>query len=157
MIKGKFPCICFTEAPIESLRDSFSKRSKSRYSNFGFMFDKSYIYAQGGRPVIYQSLSEYESLSESMKWRHVTYDPTIEKPVDFTWEREWRIQAEVIKIDPENVTLVVPNELAEKLVINEHELEQYYQMEWNKIMIGDEYFPALYGEPFRWSVTRMAK
>src|SRR5687768_9942725 len=54
-IRGLHPCICFTEAPIGKLPQIFANpdRDLVRYSPYGFMFTKRWIYEKGGRPVIY--------------------------------------------------------------------------------------------------------
>ena len=99
-IRGGHTCVCFSEAPLAALEKGLLNGSAySRYSPFGVLFNKSYIYAQGGRPVIYQSYDEYEPLPPSHSWRHVTYDPTAARPVDFTWEREWRIHINEFRFD----------------------------------------------------------
>lgn len=65
--------MCFSEAPLAALEKGLLNGSAySRYSPFGVLFNKSYIYAQGDRPVIYQSYEEYEPLPPSHNWRHVT-------------------------------------------------------------------------------------
>jgi hypothetical protein len=107
-IMGKYLCVCFSEAPIAKLSVILANPSANgmRYSPFGVMVSKSWLYAQGGRPVIYQAKEEYEHLPESLRYRHVTYDPT--KGIDFTWEREWRILSNSLSLDVNAVTLVVP-------------------------------------------------
>lgn len=55
MVRGNYPCICFTEAPLPAIADGFvNADSFTRYSPFGLMFDKSWLYFNGGRPVIYR-------------------------------------------------------------------------------------------------------
>jgi len=71
------------------------------------MVDKSWLYQQGGRPVIYQSDEEYYQLPDSHKYRHKVYDPL--KGIDFTWEREWRIHTNELILDPSETTVIVPN------------------------------------------------
>ena len=62
MIRGGYNCVCFTEAPIPYLRESFTNHiPPTRYCPFGVMFDKSWIFAQGGLPVIYQLSSAHYS------------------------------------------------------------------------------------------------
>ncbi|MEP1554019.1 hypothetical protein, partial [Paraglaciecola sp.] len=69
-VKGKHKCICFTESPMNQFH-----REKYRYKKFGVRFEKNYIFSRGGRPVIYQPKCDYELLPNSLKWRHVTFDP----------------------------------------------------------------------------------
>lgn len=101
--------ICFTESPAEIMR-----LQKSRYQPFGFAFLKSDIFDKGGRHVIYQTKAEAELLPKEMHWRHVTYNPQDVGPrkpkgIDFTWEREWRLNEPKLSIfDCHSV--IVPNE-----------------------------------------------
>jgi hypothetical protein len=108
-IKGGHKCVCFSEAPIAILAQMLAYKD-SRYQPFGVMVDKAWLFKLGGRPVIYQPDDEYETLPPDVRYRHVRYEPTEspEKPIDFTWEREWRIPKDVI-LSPAQVTLVVPN------------------------------------------------
>jgi len=95
-IKGNYRCVCFSEAPLTSLTDGLVNQDYySRYSPFAIMISKHWLFAQGGRPVIYQSAEEYYPLPDSHRWRHVLYEPSDStKSIDFTWEREWRIKCE---------------------------------------------------------------
>ena len=123
MIKGGYFCICFTETPIQ-----INFAHKTRYSSFGFRFKKKYIFNLGGRPVIYQPDSEYDLLPEELRWRHVRYELDKVTPIDFTWEREWRIQIDELKLDPYEISIVVPNkEDAQELErrFDEAEIDRY--------------------------------
>src|SRR5260370_2543510 len=89
MIRGGYRCVCFTEAPLEAFTDAFVRRVPfTRYSQFGLMFEKSWVYHCGGRPVIYQPESDFSLLPEEQRWRHVRFELTGEQAIDFTWERE---------------------------------------------------------------------
>jgi len=117
-IKGNWKCVCFTEAPISKLSTILANPSAhgSRYEPYGIMVDKKWLFAKGGRPVIYQSDSEYELLPDGIKYRHVRYEPGQE--INFTWEREWRIKTDTLPLDPEAVTLVVPERLVKDGLID---------------------------------------
>lgn len=109
-VKGGYKCVCFSEAPLALLEHGLLNSSAySRYSPFGVTFEKRWIFEQGGRPVIYQPDSEYDGLPESHKWRHVRYEPCTEESTDFTWEREWRMHAEVVRFTPLVAAIVVPD------------------------------------------------
>ncbi len=109
MIKGGHTCVCFSEAPLSAIKNGLVNESfYSRYSPFGIMVSKKWFFKQGGRPVIYQTEEEYSQLTEN-KWRHVTYNPSLENPIDFTWEREWRINAEKLELNENMSTIVLPN------------------------------------------------
>jgi hypothetical protein len=117
-IKGAYQCICFSEAPITKLAHILADESHGmRYSSFGVMVGKKWLFEQGGRPVIYQPACEFELLHESQRFRHVTYEPP---DVDFTWEREWRIKTDELQLDPAAMTLVVPTRDWETWVLDQH-------------------------------------
>lgn len=110
-IKGGYHCICFTEAPISelpaffSLIRKFSETHRPRYTPYGIAMTKETLFSKGGRPVIYQPDAEYDDLPESLRWRHVRYEPP---DIDFTWEREWRIRTDKLVITPEDALVIVP-------------------------------------------------
>ena len=52
-IKGKYSCVCFTEAPAAYFNFD------GRYWPFGIRVSKRYAFKQGARPVIYQRESEF--------------------------------------------------------------------------------------------------
>jgi hypothetical protein len=103
-IKGNYNCVCFSETPLSSLKHGLlNPYAYSRYSPFGIIFDKEWVFYNGGRHVIYQPDSDFDLLPETHKWRHARYEPTAEEPVDFSWEREWRIQTPgvlMVKVRP---------------------------------------------------------
>lgn len=112
-IRGGYKCICFTESPISELAALFSlsrimseTEDRPRYEPFGIAVTKEWLFAQGGRPVIYQPESEFELLPDELKYRHVRFEP--QKGIDHTWEREWRIKTEELKLDPKQTLVVVP-------------------------------------------------
>lgn len=107
-IKGGYRCVCFSEAPVSKLSHILAVPTAHgmRYRPFGVMVSKSWLFARGGRPVIYQPDAEYELLHESQRFRHVRFEP--DTPVDFTWEREWRIRTDELVVEPEQTTVVVP-------------------------------------------------
>jgi hypothetical protein len=74
------------------------------------MFDKSWIFDHGGRPVIYQPDSDFTILPEDLRWRHVRFEPTGEQAIDFTWEREWRIRCQELHFSPAEAVIIVPND-----------------------------------------------
>ncbi len=151
-VKGEYDCVCFSEAPLSSLEHGLLNSSAySRYSPFGVIFDKKWIFDNGGRPVIYQPDSEFDELLESHKWRHVRYEPTAEEPIDFTWEREWRIHTKELNFDPSVAALVVPDQDWANVLIGEHEAQQDYRvMQYSLIM--DEVLAMQYREDFEWLI-----
>lgn len=126
-IKGRYPCVCFSETPLGILKEDFERLVKGRYSPFGIGVSKKWLFEMGGRPVIYQPANEFLNLSENIRWRHVTYDLGMEPPIDFTWEREWRISCEELKISADSAWLVVPDfryfEFLKQRLYDEYTLE----------------------------------
>lgn len=151
-VRGGFSCVCFTEAPLVSLQDGLVNGSAySRYAPFGIIFDKKYIFDRGGRPVIYQTEHEFWQLPDSFKWRHVKYEPDA---IDFTWEREWRIQCENLEISPETAGIVVPNQYWAERIVRKHNIEEDYRiMQYSMVM--DEVIAELYREDFKWTIYKL--
>jgi hypothetical protein len=115
MIKGGYSCVCFSEAPLTALKNGLVNpaKIKQKYAPLGFMVKKDWLFEQGGRPVIYQPESEFSLLPDSMRWRHVTYEPP---SIDFSWEREWRIHCDELLITPDDVKLIFLDEFTRKVI-----------------------------------------
>ena len=109
-IMGGHTCICFSDKPVGSnfpgLFDMYG--TQKIYARFGISIPKINLYKKGGRPVIYQDISEYNNLPDTHKWRHVTYKPYQPSRVDFTWEREWRIQINHLNLKEVKASIVIP-------------------------------------------------
>jgi hypothetical protein len=153
-IKGGYRCVCFTEAPLATLRRGLVNLSGfSKYQPFGVIYDKAHVYVQGGRPAIYQSDEEFFSLSETHRWRHMRYEPIVippaEHPTDFTWEREWRIQCESFEAPPHLAALVLPTHAwANRLLEAHNEQQDHHVYEYSQIM--DMHLAEQYRELFPW-------
>lgn len=92
--------------------------------------------------------------------RHVTYDPVKEDSIDFTWEREWRIKTENLKINEENSTIVVPTEeWADALVDNFNWDIYYFERQQYEIIYGDilmaELMASSNGYSFDWPILTL--
>lgn len=118
-IRGGYKCVCFSEAPLAKLANVLASAEQTlmRYKPFGVMVAKKWMFYKGARPVIYQPETEYDLLAEQQKFRHVRYEPG---KVDYTWEREWRVQADAIELEPDQVTFVVPTRAWERWALQEH-------------------------------------
>jgi|JFJP01.1.fsa_nt_gi hypothetical protein len=118
-IRGGYKCVCFSEAPLAKLAYLLASASQSamRYKPFGVMIAKQWVFDKGARPVIYQPEAEYELLSEPLRYRHVRYEPG---KVDYTWEREWRIRADDIALEPDHITFIVPTRAWELWALKKH-------------------------------------
>lgn len=149
-IKGQHPCVCFTEAPLTSLQSGLVNPSAySRYSPFGIMFAKRWLFNSGGRPVIYQTDGEYSQLPDAMKWRHMRYEPG---SIDFTWEREWRVQRDAIDFSPCNAAIVVPSTQWARQLVGEHDAEQDYEVRAYSLIM-DELLASQYKESYPWQIV----
>ena len=111
-IKGGHQCVCFTEAPLDSIAEVFwhSSEADLKFMPLGVIVPKRWLFERGGRPVIYQADDEYYALPESLRYRHVRYEPDAQPPIDITWEREWRIQTGELSLDSAAGRIVVVEE-----------------------------------------------
>ncbi len=148
-IKGGFRCVCFTEAPLTSLKNGLvNPTAYSRYSPFGIVVEKGWVFSKGGRPVIYHSDGEFEALPENLRWRHMRYEPGV---VDFTWEREWRLRTEELDFAPHEAGIVVPDgEWVEQLV-HEHEAAQDLEIKAYSLIM-DQALAEQNRDDFPWRV-----
>ena len=107
---GSDSVVCFTEAPLaEVIRQNgiLEAHGYDRLSLWGIGFKKDQVFGQGGLPVIYQPRTLYERLPPELRWRHVDFDPG--HGIDFTWQREWRVQTEQFALAEVETILVVPD------------------------------------------------
>jgi len=152
-IKGGYQCVCFSEAPLDSLLGGLvNEHYYSRYSPFGIMVSKDWLFSLGGRPVIYETEQEYLGLAPSHGWRHVRYDlrPDHER-VDFTWEREWRIRGDSLLFDPGVAQVVVLDRDWANRLWEEHNRNEDYKVVQYSHIIGSQH-AEMQREQFRWTV-----
>lgn len=127
-IVGDRSAVCLQECPLYSLTQNIyyeqklreSKEiSKVRYLGFGIMFEKTYVYKKGGRPVIYDKTVDAKSyLPQEQWWRIVNMDLSDEnRIIDWTHEREWRVPHE-LDFELKDISIIVPNQEAFKMIIN---------------------------------------
>lgn len=121
-IKGAYRCVCFTEAPVGALAHLLASPHASgfRYRPFGIMVDKSWLQGRGGRPVIYEAETEFDNLPDNLKYLHVRYDLRAEPPIDFTWEREWRVRIDELPFTPRDITVILPSRDWCEALVDEH-------------------------------------
>lgn len=156
MIRGGYSCICFTEAPLPAVATDLVKGgSFTRYAPFGLMFEKQWVYGQGARPVIYQSDAEFNQLSEEMRWRHVLYEPAAIPPVDFTWEREWRLHQDELLFSPGDAVLVVPSREWEEFVFGIWDSQQQLEVEAYSSIL-DQAIVEQMQEPCPWRIVSLS-
>ena len=148
-IRGGYRCVCFTEAPLTSLQHGLVNPSAySRYSPFGVILTKDWVFKQGGRPVIYQPDTEFSLLPEPIRWRHMRYEPD---QIDFTWEREWRVQCDELHIEPEVAGIIVPNNDWAAALIAEHDAHQEFEV-YQYTQIMDDLLAEQYRDHFPWRI-----
>jgi hypothetical protein len=136
-IKGGYTCECFADLSLSLAEGGFvNEAGNTRYTPFGVMVPKDWLFAQGGRPVIYQPENEFDLLPESNRWRHVTFDLG-ENRVDFTWEREWRIRCDWLPVDPAIATLIVPHQSIAERLLADHQREQDFQVRLYSVILDD--------------------
>jgi len=147
-IKGSYNCICFSEAPISSIGQIIARKTgEIKYKPYGFMFSKEYLFKLGARPVLYQTEEEYNSLPEELKYKHVIFDLSESKKIDWTWEREWRLKTDKLILDPKKTTVIIPNRITRSEIISEYQSSMRFlstrlhgpfpQIEWHFIVLED--------------------
>ena len=154
LIKGGHAVVCFTESPLWLIGQTLVE-SHYRCRPFGVRVPKRWLFERGGRPVIYQEDGEYDDLPLTHRWRHVRYEPHADPPVDFSWEREWRIQRDIVPLDPVMTSVIVPNRDWDHHIsqvweyMQDRAVEDYGQ-EMNAMLA------ELSRETFPWTVTMIA-
>lgn len=140
-INGKTHVICFSEAP----KNEFTKERR-HFSSFGISVDKYWLFATGGRPVIYQPREENQYIDPTLHWKIVSFDP-IKPPaegwVDWSWQREWRIPSESLYLPPEKAIFLVPSEEQKQ------QLLARYQADEEERALFEELVLCLYPNPPR--------
>ena len=92
MLQGGRRGVCLFDAPLTELGHLLTPLNRRRYEPFGVAVDKRYAFAMGARPVIYMPSVEAAGILEiDEMWRVVSIDMTRNPPVDWTFEREWRL------------------------------------------------------------------
>jgi hypothetical protein len=155
-IRGCYRCLCFTEAPLAAFATGFVAQFPfTRYSQFGLMFEKNWIFERGGRPVIYEPDSDFDLLPEDLRWRHVRFEQTGQKVIDWTWEREWRIRCNELPFSPSDVAVVVSNEEWARKLRRIHDAGQDIKLQMYAEAI-DEVTVEIWRERFPWRVVPLA-
>jgi hypothetical protein len=92
MLLGGQRGVCLFDAPLHELGHLLTPQNRRRYEPFGVAIDKRYAFSMGARPVIYMPNAEAASiLDEDEMWRVASIDMTRNPPIDWTFEREWRV------------------------------------------------------------------
>ena len=148
-IRGGRPCVCFSESPLGALEHGLINATGfTRYSPCGLQFEKEWIFGLGGRPVIYESEREFAKLPETHQWRHVRLEFG-ESPVDFTWEREWRLPCTELRFSEREVTVVLPDDAAHDKFIHDVENDSFHEARAWTVVLGDVAWQLDRGNPWR--------
>lgn len=126
-IVGNMKAVCLQESPLYSLTQNIyyeqklrkgEKTKKIRYLGFGLLFEKSFVFRNNGRPVIYDKTQEAKDyLPSNQWWRIVNLDlGNDDIIIDWTHEREWRVPNE-LKFELKDISVLVPNKNAYKYMI----------------------------------------
>jgi hypothetical protein len=103
--------------------------------------------------VIYQPDAEYSATAASQQWRHVRYEPDASPPIDFSWEREWRVQTEQLALPAGEANIIVPHESWATALIEEHKATEEQRIEFEAMAYGDEWLRWEEPEPFMFSYS----
>jgi hypothetical protein len=96
MVRGQRPVICFFDASLEELARALTRRNRRRYEPFGVAVDRRYAFRNGARPVIYLPADEARGLLPREElWRAVALQLDRDPPVDWSFEREWRLAGDL--------------------------------------------------------------
>lgn len=95
-IRGQRPVVCFFDATVGELGLLLARSNRRRYEPFGVALDKRYAFAMGARPVLYMPWREArQMLAEEEWWRVAEIDLERKPPVDWSFEREWRMAGDL--------------------------------------------------------------
>lgn len=118
-ICGNRKAVCFQDTPLYQLAQNIysdqeyrkqNPNAKLRYVGIGLMFPKTYIYNNGGRPVIYDNTEDAKAyLPYKEWWRIVKLELSDETNIiDWTHEREWRLP-DNFNFQLEEAIVILPN------------------------------------------------
>lgn len=134
-IKGSIPCVCFSEAPVHQIAHLLAQKNESgtgfKYSPYGVMVGKNWVYSKGGLPAIYGPDAQYDALPKEMRYRHIRYELNPTYSIDHSWEREWRIETKCLSISPESATVILPDRNAKQ------EIDALYAGTWYCLVLAD--------------------
>jgi len=96
MVREGRAVVCLFDVPIRDLRVLLDRRNRRRYEPFGIAIEKRYAFRAGARPVIYMPWREAENLlAPGERWRVVALELERDAPIDWSYEREWRLAGDL--------------------------------------------------------------
>lgn len=129
-VVGQRRVICFSESPTgEFIKEKYF------FTSYGVSIRKDWFFEEGGRPVIYQPREEHKLIAPSLHWKLVTYNPLEDNWADWTWQREWRIEAHELEL-PEDSIFIVPNNEAKNKLRELFEEEENYRALCEQLCLG---------------------
>ena len=132
-VKLDFSVCCFTEVPLTELH-LLTRQIQGRdieLSDYGFVFSREFLVAQGAQPAIYINsyggdtstreaadrieLAKRQEFRKGKLRRLLPYLNAMHERYDFTWEREWRVVGDM-EFAPEDIVCVtLPEDGEEEL------------------------------------------
>ncbi|HYB91032.1 MAG TPA: hypothetical protein VEC38_08305 [Candidatus Binataceae bacterium] len=117
MVRGGKPAVCMFDVPLAELRTLLVRRNRRRYQPFGIAVDRRYAFRMGARPVIYMPWREARDVLPSAEfWRVVNMEYDRTPPIDWSFEREWRVRGD----------LPIPERLCAALVETWRDADEIY-------------------------------
>jgi hypothetical protein len=117
MVREGRAVVCLFDVPVRDLHALLDRRNRRRYEPFGIAIEKRYAFRAGARPVIYMPWLEAENLlAPGERWRVVALELERKTPIDWSYEREWRLAGD----------LVLPAGRAVALVETWHDADEIY-------------------------------
>ncbi len=96
MVRGGRPTVCFFDIALPGLSAILKPENRRRYEPFGVAVDRRYAFKMGARPVIYMPWREARAaIAPAELWRVVSLEIERNPPVDWTYEREWRLPGDL--------------------------------------------------------------
>jgi hypothetical protein len=96
LIRGQRPVVCLCDATVSELGRLLVRSNRRRYEPFGVALDKRYAFGMGARPVLYMPWREARQiLAEEEWWRVAAIDLDRNPPIDWSFEREWRVAGDL--------------------------------------------------------------
>jgi len=96
LIQGGRPVVCLFDATVGELGQLLVRSNRRRYEPFGVALDKRYAFRKGARPVLYLPWREARQiLAQEERWRVAAIDLDRNPPIDWSFEREWRVAGDL--------------------------------------------------------------
>jgi hypothetical protein len=96
LIRSRRPVVCLFDATVGELGRLLVRSNRRRYERFGVALDKRYAFGMGARPVLYMPWREARQiLAEEEWWRVAAIDLDRKPPIDWSFEREWRVAGDL--------------------------------------------------------------